>query len=128
MHGTSSVIASRSEIRAAVSDTEVPVTEEWRSDMKASRVAAGISQTELGDLVGCGQGTISQLERHVIDQSKFAPAIAVALGISVPTSTIHTVKSARWMRVFDALQKHAPGKLDSMLEFLEADIPDDGSS
>lgn len=50
--------------------------------LRAQRVSAKLSQQELADKCGVGQGTISKIERGDQEESVHTPKLAAALGVS----------------------------------------------
>lgn len=51
--------------------------------LRAARKHAGMSQEELGDKAGCGQGVVSKIERGDQDTTAYVVKLARACGVSV---------------------------------------------
>jgi SOS-response transcriptional repressor LexA len=55
---------------------------EFGNRLRRSRKAVGLTQTQLGELAGVKQGTISKIERGEQDESAKVPLLADVLGVS----------------------------------------------
>lgn len=74
-----------------------PITAAWRVKMKAARGALGMSQTELGELLGLAnpQPAISLIETQS-HHSRLVPAICKALNIAAPKAYEILEYDTRW--------------------------------
>ena len=112
----------RKRIRAAVAGHEVHTTKHWAGIMKRARETLGWSQGELGELVGTSQFTISEVENWKQKQSKYVPAICLAVGIPLPYLLIEDEFDERWIEVGRVMRRKKMNAFTFQLQAFEAEL------
>lgn len=107
-----------SRIRAAISEQEIPTTAVWRGIMKRARKAHGLSQTQLAGRLGVKQPTVSGIESGTIAQSKYVPAICVALSIPGPLIEIESEDDYTWLVATRTLRRDRPSAYKRWLQMV----------
>lgn len=78
-------------------EPEVAFTPEWGSLVRRARVAAGLKQGELADMIGASQPQITQVENATIGASRVVMPIVRALKIPPPSQYFEDELDQRWV-------------------------------
>lgn len=117
---------------AFVSETDedmpdLATNDEWRGIMVAARKQArppdypeGMTQKQLGDIVGCSQVQISKIESGADGSSKFVRRISKALGIPEPRHFVDEDDKA-WWQAGHVLRHKNPQRWKILLQLAEED-------
>src|SRR5258708_14436446 len=73
----------------------------------AARAARGLTQHELGKRVGATQSLITQIERGLVERSKFDALIMYELGLPLDEETVRFILAARRAREAPQAMAHA---------------------
>lgn len=113
-------IGRRTELRDILARTEheVPITDRWREMMRRARSAAGMTQTQLADLLDVSQTVISDIETGAQVQSKLIPAICAALEIPPPHIEVTSEYDVAWHEVGTEMLRRDRALFLSYLETL----------
>jgi transcriptional regulator with XRE-family HTH domain len=98
---------------------ELRTTPLWRQWMVARREQLGLTQTELGRMVGVSQPIISHIENGVVDASVAVEAISDRLGIPPPYVAVEYEDEKRLIDAGRALRSANRDVFVAQLQLLE---------